>query len=316
MAERPSRLNANQPTYSVSAVAITPFGSSGEFDEQLIRSHLRRLAAAGVGVYVGGGGSGEGYALDQAETQRLVEVAVDELGGKVPVRAMGKEPRLATEMVDYVRMATTAGVDACQIYSLDQGHGHRPTMPELERYFVEILDNVDVPTVLSTHQSVGYQVPVSMLERLVQRFPTVIGINSSHQDLGYLRQIIDAVGSEVSINVGGPLHGLTNLSLGGHGFVCSEANLAPFTCQRVIDAFVAGDGTAMIDAFGTVVRLFEALYGAGGIRATKAVLSRLGLAGGPPRLPQLPVDSNVVDRLAALVDQLGIAEVEGFNLPR
>ncbi|HQV56695.1 MAG TPA: dihydrodipicolinate synthase family protein [Ilumatobacteraceae bacterium] len=296
-------------------MAITPFGDGGVFDESLIRSHLRRIAAAGVGVYVGGGGSGEGYTLDLHETQRLVEITVDELRGKVPVRAMGKEPRLAAEMVDYVRMATAAGVDACQIYSLDQGHGHRPTMPELERYFVEILDNVSVPTVLSTHQSVGYQVPVDMLERLVARFPDVVGINSSHQDIGYLRRIIDALGSEVSVHVGGPLHGLTNLSLGGHGFVCSEANLAPVTCQKVIDAFIGGDATMMTEAFGTVVRLFEALYGAGGIRATKALLSRLGLAGGPPRLPQLPVESAVVDRLLALVHRLGIAETEGFPLP-
>ena len=155
-------------------------------------------------MYVGGGGSGEGYTLTDAESRRLVEIAVDELRGAVPVRAMGIEPRTAAEMIEYVRMATVAGVDACQIYSLDQGHGHRPTMPEFERYFSEILDAVDVPCVISTHQSVGYQVPVPMLETLVERFDHVIGINCSHQDLGYLRRIIDAVGDEVTVHVGGP----------------------------------------------------------------------------------------------------------------
>src|SRR5688500_17215999 len=206
---------------SVFVISITPFGPNGEFDENALRGHLRRLAAGGVGVYVGGGGSGEGCAMSDNEARRLVEIAVDELKGKVPVRAMGKEPRLASEMIEYVQMATAAGIDACQIYSLDQGHGHRPTMPELEAYFTDILDAVEVPCVISTHQSVGYQVPVAMLTRLVERYPHVIGINSSHQDLGYLRQIIDAVGDEVTVHVGGPMQALTNLALGGDGYLTS-----------------------------------------------------------------------------------------------
>ena len=224
------RMPRSARSASVFVISITPFGPNGEFDENALRGHLRRLAAGGVGVYVGGGGSGEGYAMSDAEAQRLVEIAVDELKGKVPVRAMGKEPRLAGEMIEYVQMATAAGIDACQIYSLDQGHGHRPTMPELEAYFTDILDVVELPCVISTHQSVGYQVPVAMLTRLVERFPHVIGINSSHQDLGYLRQIIDAVGDEVTVHVGGPMQALTNLALGGDGYLTSEANLAPFTC--------------------------------------------------------------------------------------
>jgi 4-hydroxy-tetrahydrodipicolinate synthase len=297
---------------SVFVISITPFGPDGEFDETAIRGHLRRLAAGGVGVYVGGGGSGEGYAMSDAESQRLVEIAVDELHGKVPVRAMGKEPRLASEMVEYVRMATAAGIDACQIYSLDQGHGHRPTMPELEAYFVEILDSIEVPCVISTHQSVGYQVPVSMLARLIERFPHVIGVNSSHQDMAYLRQIIDAVGDEVTVHVGGPLQGLTNLALGGDGYLASEANLAPRTCTRVVEAYEAGDTATMMSAFGTVVRLFEVLYGNGGIRASKAVLSSFGLPGGRPRPPQLPISDDALARVRSAVDRLGIAELEGF----
>jgi 4-hydroxy-tetrahydrodipicolinate synthase len=301
-----------QRAASVFVISITPFGPNGEFDERAIRSHLRRLAAGGVGVYVGGGGSGEGYAMSDAEAQRLVEIAVDELKGKVPVRAMGKEPRLATEMIEYVRMATAAGIDACQIYSLDQGHGHRPSMPELETYFNDILEAVEVPCVLSTHQSVGYQVPVSMLGRLVERFPHVIGVNCSHQDLGYLRRIIDAVGDEVTVHVGGPMQGLTNLALGGDGYLTSEANLAPHTCQRVVEAYEAGDTASMMAAFNAVIRLFEVLYGGGGIRATKAVLSSLGLAGGIPRKPQLPVSDEVVAGIRQVIDDLGLAEIEGY----
>jgi 4-hydroxy-tetrahydrodipicolinate synthase len=43
---------------STFVISITPFTADGSFDESGIRRHLRRMADAGVGVYLGGGGSG------------------------------------------------------------------------------------------------------------------------------------------------------------------------------------------------------------------------------------------------------------------
>ena len=43
------------------------------------------MADAGVGVYVGGGGSGEGFTLSDDEMRRLLDVATTELDGVVKV---------------------------------------------------------------------------------------------------------------------------------------------------------------------------------------------------------------------------------------
>ena len=59
---------------------------------------------------------------------------VEELRGKVQVRAMGCEPRLTREMVDFVRCAERAKVDAAQIFSLEIGHGAKPTVAEMDKY--------------------------------------------------------------------------------------------------------------------------------------------------------------------------------------
>jgi 4-hydroxy-tetrahydrodipicolinate synthase len=300
----PAALNPERASAFV--ISITPFGPDGAFDEDAVRRHLRRMGAGGVGVYLGGGGSGEGYVLSRDEARRLLQIGIEELRGVVPVRAMGCEPRTAAEMLDYVRLAAEAGVDASQIYSLDQGHGHRPTRAEIQAYFEEILSGSDLPAVISTHQSVGYKVPVEMLAGFVERYPHVIGINCTHQDLGYLAEVIDAVGQRVDVHVGGPQQALIAWSLGATGYLCSEANLAPELATGVVEAYRRADAAALSQSFGTLLRLSLALYGAGGIRATKALLDRFGLAAGPPRRPQLPVSPAVVDELAALVDELGL----------
>jgi 4-hydroxy-tetrahydrodipicolinate synthase len=298
---------------STFVISITPFDADGALDEVATRSHLRRLADAGIGVYLGGGGSGEGYVLSRHETMRLLEIGVEELSGKVPVRAMGVEPRTSEDMIDYVEMVAGIGVDAAQVYSLDQGHGHRPNHDEIYRYFDDVLSAISFPAVLSTHQSVGYQVPLSMLVEYADRFDHLIGINVSHQDLGYLASIVDALGDRLEIHVGGPHLALTALSLGATGYLSSEGNLAPRLCVGVIDAYRHNDAHRMGELFGALLRLSNAMYGAGGIRATKAVLNALGLPGGFPRLPQLPLPAAATPTLLGLVDRLGLRSIEGWE---
>ena len=270
------------------------------------------MVAARVGVYVGGGGSGEGFVLTTEERRRILEIASEELHGKVPFRSMGVETRSAGEMIEYARVAESVGVDAAQIYSLDLGHGHLPTQDEILQYLVDVLSSTAVPCVLSTHQSVGYRIAVESIADVVDRFDHVVGVNCSHGDLAYLTAIIDAVGDKVEVHVGGPLQALPALALGADGFLSSEANLAPCLCDAVVAAYEEGNADELLGAFGRLARLSMALYGAGGIRATKAVLQRLGLPGGYPREPQLPVVGATVDELMALIETLQLAVLEGW----
>lgn len=294
------------------AISITPFHEDGSIDLDAFGAHLTRIGEAGVGVYVGGGGSGEGYTLSFDETAMLVEHAVDTLKGKTPIRAMGVEPRTARQMIEFLNMAEAKGVDAAQIYSLDVGHGHVPTPAELSAYFGEVLRSSSMPLVLSTHQSVGYVIPASVIVELFETHSQLIGLNISHQDPNYLRSLIDALGERIDICVGGPHQAPMAMALGGQGFLSSEANLAPRLCRSVIEAAQAGDNALYLERWGTLLRLFMALYGNGGIRVTKAILGEFGLPGGYPRPPRLPAEKEAVERAMAVVNNCNIAQIEGW----
>ncbi|MDB5395948.1 MAG: hypothetical protein JWM91_3454 [Rhodospirillales bacterium] len=292
-------------------ISITPFTADGSLDEDLFRAHMGRLAAGGIGVYVGGGGSGEGYTLSRKDNERIFAIAVEELKGKVPVRAMGVEPRTADQMIEFLHLAKEAGMEAAQLYSLDVGHGHAPTTQELDAYFGEVIAAAPLPVVPSTHQSVGYRIAPELIVELAQA-PQVLGVNCTHPDLTYLATVIDGVSPKKDVHVGGPMQGLTALAFGGQGFLCSEGNLAPKLCVSVIEHYKASNLDGMMDAFSKVVRLSGGLYGYGGIRVTKAVLNHLGLPGGYPRKPRLPVTDDRLTRSLALVKSMNLPELEGL----
>ena len=300
---------------SAFVISITPFDESGAVDWDATRAHFARLRDAGVGVYVGGGGSGEGHALLPDEVDRLLALAAEELQGAVPTRAMGVEPRTAREMVDFGRRVQAAGLDAMQVYSLDMGHLGIPRPVELERYFTDVLDAVDVPAVLSTHFSVGYLVPVDLLARLCEQYPHVVGVNCSISgaDFPYLVRLLDEVDPRVEVHVGGPMHAMSALAMGGTGFLSSEGNLVPRLVGSVVTSYAAGDHAAAEDAYATVMRVFTLLSSR---VAVKSVLRALGLPGGFPRLPRMFVgdDLDPRDTLAAL-RALSIPEL-GPYLPR
>jgi 4-hydroxy-tetrahydrodipicolinate synthase len=295
---------------STFACVITTFDESGAFDELAMADHLARIGRAGVGVYLGSSSPGEGYSLSLEETERLYAVGVRTLRGVVQVRAMGVEPRSAAEMLKLVRLAERHELDAMQLYCLDLGHSNRPSETELERYFRDVLDEMRIPALLSSHIFGGYAIPIAMIGRLLNDYPFLIGINCTNPDLKYLTRVLEVAKGRADVHVGGAMQALTVLAMGGQGFLSSEANLAPELCQAVIRGFRDRDMPLMFDSYDQLIRLFAANQSAtGSVRWTKAALKVIGRPGWTFRRPLLPLDDAEIDRVAAELAAIGISEM-------
>ena len=284
---------------STFVVSLTPFAEDGALDEAELRAHLQRLAAAGIGVYLGGSGSGEGYTLSHEERERLFAIGREELAGRVAVRAMGVEPRSAAEAIALGEQVAKSGLDAMQLYSLDMGHGNRPRPEELEAYLRDVLDAVPCPVVLSSHQAMGYALPPALVGDLVERYDRIIGINFTHPDVTELVRMLDAVAGRIDVHVGGPMQAISALVLGAQGYLSSDGNLAPRLCVSVA-------------SFAKLLALFARTRQLGGISATKGALRELRLPGGWPRRPRLPVEPEAARELADCFERLGLRETEGL----
>jgi 4-hydroxy-tetrahydrodipicolinate synthase len=300
----------------VIVVSVTPFDDKGRLDEKAFRLHLGRLRDAGCSVFVGGGASGEGFSMTPDERDRVVEIAVEELKGKVPVRAMGFEPRTPAEMVEFVRRTEKYKTDAIQIFSLDMGHAMKPNAAEMERYYSTVIEATSSPIVLSSHMfSSGYLLPIDLIERLLNRFPSIIAINAGTPNLHYLAELIRRFADRIEVHCAGPANGLFMLTMGGNGFMGTEGNFAPVLVASVINAFRKGDSVLLRESFDKLLA-FAAInerYGGGSAaRAMKPLLNAFGLPGGTLRPPRVAIPPSEVDELVQAVVALKLPGIPAY----
>jgi 4-hydroxy-tetrahydrodipicolinate synthase len=303
----------NTRGHSTFVISLTPFSEDGALDESGLRAHLARLRASGIGVYLAGSGSGEGYTLTRDERRRVLEIGAEELAGVIPVRAMGVEPRTATEVIQLAEDAVAAGVDATQVYSLDLGHGYLPTADEQHAYLRTVLDHAPGDLVLSTHQSVGYHYEPTLLDELLTQYPHVVGVNVTHRDLVYVAEVVDAVAGRVDVHVGGPMHAVGATALGATGYLSSEGNLAPRLCVALIECLDRDERDEAARVHSEIMEIHEATQSLGGIVGAKAALRLLGAPGGWPRAPRLPVAPERAQSLVDVLERLRVPASEGLR---
>ncbi len=292
-------------------MVVTAMDEQGRIDEEGCRAHLRRMIDAGVGVYLGSGGTGQGHALDPDELWRVYEIGVSECKGKVPVYCNPPEARTAKEMLWKSRLGADAGVDVVQLYQLDAGHGRTPPLWEQEHYFRDLLEEIDHPIALSIHVASGYLAPVSLTAQLCNDYPQVVAVNLHGPTMSYLLQLRERIRDDIKIYTG-MNNVLTSLALGAWGCQAAEPNLVPKLCQAIIDHFIAGDIGKMGEAYARVLTVWDTLAPAQAQSqdATKAVMRAMGLPGGYTRRPRAPVDEAALAKVRESIQALHVPELE------
>jgi 4-hydroxy-tetrahydrodipicolinate synthase len=221
----------------------------------------------------------------------VLQIAVEELKGRVPVRAMGVEPHGLDEMLRFVRRAEHYKVDAVHIFSPEMGHGARPNAAELEAYFSIAIPSTSLPVILSSYDAMGFVLPVKVIEKLADRFGNLVGFFYGGSDLAYLTDVTMRLGDRIEVHCAGPYNALTTMGLGGKGFMGHEGNLSPALVASVAAAFRAGDTAKLVEAYRKLmaVHVLHKAHGGAAGRAMKPLLKALGLPGGELRPPRKPI---------------------------
>ena len=93
---------------------VTPMTSSGEIDYEGFRRLVQFQIEQGIDGIVPLGTTGENPTLEESEEDKIIEIAVKEAGGKIPV-IVGAGSNDTKYMIRYVERAKKMGADAALV---------------------------------------------------------------------------------------------------------------------------------------------------------------------------------------------------------
>ncbi len=261
---------------------VTPFDKRERIDEEAFRSLIRHLWADVTG-FVPCGTTGEFMYLSEKEKRNLLDIAVDEVGGKKPVIA-GTGCPSTRETLELTRYAKDIGATAALVAS---PFYFKPSFNELYEHF-ERLNELDFPLIMynipqctGTHKKWWTAEGIAMLDN-------VIGIKDSSGDFPFLMALFEKVRDKISIMCGHDEIGMPALAAGADGLILASANLIPDIWQKIRGSVLEGDLEAARSLQAGIQKLVRIVVRCGANQAVKEGLGMMDLPVGRSRLPIMP----------------------------
>ena len=293
---------------------VTPFTDDQEIDEEATRREIEYMIEVGVHGIVLGGSSGEGEKLAVEEVCRLAEIAVDQVGGRVPVIA-GVIENSTRAAIQRGKALKETGIDALQVTSVH--YLHWPDEAGTLRYFDEIGEAVELPIVLYN------VVPWNMIEvptimKMADR-GWVVAVKQSGGDilkLADLMQRVHATGSGLRVMSAIDALLFSTFLMGSHGTIGFTASVLPRLTLALWNACQSGQierAQELHERMLPVVLLWQSCT-TDQESAMKAAIEVQGRHVGPPRSPALPVTTNLRARIEQVVEASGESELVRAHL--
>ncbi|MDH6121083.1 5-dehydro-4-deoxyglucarate dehydratase [Kitasatospora sp. GAS204B] len=166
---------------------VTPFAPDGSLDLAAFRTHVGRGIGEGAAAVFAACGTGEYHALDLDEYQRVIEAAVAEAAGRVPVVAgVGHGTALAAH---FARRAHQVGADGLLVLP---PYLVRPDQAGLLRHYAALTEATPLDLIVYQRDN-AVLTPEAVVE--LATMPRVIGFKDGLGDLDLLQRTISAVRS-------------------------------------------------------------------------------------------------------------------------
>lgn len=293
----------------------TFFSPDEELDLTTLESHLRWLAASGIAGYVVLGSNGEAPHLT-AEERVLVIRAARQVIDQLTYPKEAARPRLhllagcgeqsTRATVAGCERAAQAGADAVLVLPPFYFRG-RMNGAALLAHYRAVADDSPVPVVIYNMpaNTAGLDLEASLICRLAEEHPNIIGLKDSAGNIAKLAQIsgeLQASRPDFSVLAGSAGFLLPALAVGARGGVPALANVLPQQVCQVQTLFASGRLEEARRLQARLVALNTLLTATYSVAGLKAALQLLKGYGGRPRSPVLPLDEQELARLrAALV---------------
>ena len=215
---------------------ITPF-DNGDLSEdgyvKLINYHLEN----GTNGIVPGGTTGESPTLSHDEHKKIIEIAVKECSGKIPVIA-GTGSNSTYEAIELSKFAEKSGSDALLVVT---PYYNKPTQEGLYQHYKKINDKVGIPIIIYNIPSRSViDMSVDTMTRLFE-LKNIKGVKDATGDLNRVDEQLKSMGKDFIQLTGEDNNALEFNKRGGIGCISVTANVAPKLCSELQNSSMSKD---------------------------------------------------------------------------
>ena len=288
----------------VGTAIITPMKENGEINYPVFKKLLDRQADGGADAVVVAGTTGENATLAADEHLELVEFAVKEIAGRIPVIA-GAGSNNTAHAVWMSQECEKIGVDGLLHVT---PYYNKTSQEGLYRHFRACAQATGLPVIL-------YNVPsrtgVNILPETYRRLSEIDSIAGCKEASGNFSQIAGIAalcGENLTIYTGNDDQITTALALGAQGVISVVGNLLPRETHDICQAYFDGNCEESKRLQLKYLELMQALFMDVNPIPVKQAMRAMGYDVGECRLPLCDMDSVKTERLLQVLRDYGLVE--------
>jgi 4-hydroxy-tetrahydrodipicolinate synthase len=283
---------------------VTPFRRDQSLDEETLRRLVRRQIDAGINFLVPCGTTGESPTLTRAEHLRVVEIAIEEARGKVPVLG-GAGGYCTREVIELARELERLGADG--ILSVTPYY-NKPTQEGLYQHYQAIASAIRIPIVVYSVQGrTGVNVEPSTLARLA-RIENIVAVKEASGNIAQMAAILNEVPSDFTVLSGDDAVTIPLMAMGGRGIISVASNEIPSEMTQLAQACLRGD----FESARAIQKRFFALMSVNFVESNpipvKAAMGLMRLLDPVFRLPMVPPSPANLARIEKVLESAGLLE--------
>ena len=281
---------------------VTPFKDDESLDEAKLKELIEFQIDGGTHGIVPCGTTGESPSLSDEEHDRVIELTVETVDGRVPIIA-GTGSNSTTRTLRATEHAKAAGADAALIVT---PYYNKPNQQGLYAHYMKIADSVDIPIII-------YNVPgrcgTDILSETVARLadhPNIVGLKEATGELKRASELVSMCPDDFVVLSGDDINTLPILSVGGKGVISVVANVNPTDIAETCNAFKVGNIELARKLHYKTMQLAVDLFIETNPIPAKTALMLMGKLNGQLRLPLAPLTPANQETLRQTLEDAGL----------
>lgn len=285
-------------------VLITPMTEDEQVDYEGLKANIEHFVKQGVAGIAVTGSTGEFVSLTTEERYKIVELAVEQVAGRIPVIA-GTAAERTADAILHTQQAEKAGADASLLINSYYAH---PKEHEIYEHFKAVAESVEFPVMIYNNPFVsGVDISAETLLKVARDVDNITHIKESSGDIGKARDIAREGKDFIKVFCGSEDLALESALVGATGWISVSANIAPSVTKELYEVIEAGNMDRAWELYDKLLPLCKFLEGSGKyVQIVKRAMDLQGLAGGPCRRPRLGLTDEEEATLKALMANLEV----------